>query len=486
MFKSVIDRLRGNDKKKIPPGNNDTKAGGDGMNASLGRNDTRKILRLGLDYGTSASKLVIRDEEAPGGARAYVVGNNNGGYRFPSSVYYVPSDGRLLLGVRPPPGKEAVEYHSIKMRVAEDAVNGEARYFYGNRFDYPRGWSSKDLAVLSVWYLLSEASRWGKSAFPRFGEVLISVTMGIPMSFQDDQRIKAAFLDVIRAAQRLQKIHGLLKESEIEADPALALIKDSLDHVIKNPIDEDRHRAWLRTEAESALFWAFHSPSVPPGLYAKVDIGAGTTNCSTFTIPEAYNEGAQLWRKEKIGFFSALSGCLGTDALHEQMLKTLPNISSSDDLKGKENDILARQADCGIGNLVREIYTEVHQKNWQKARRVYPSEEAWKNFMVIVIGGGGQIDRVRDEFKNHPSPNWKHWSDYHPQLKIMPLSIPDDLFLGDRNGKPKQGDLPFLMVAYGLSNSEFSVPQVTSPQDTPPIRPYRNSVREIEEADAIR
>jgi hypothetical protein len=170
--------------------------------------------------------------------------------------------------------------------------------------------------------------------------------MGIPMSFQNSPKIKGAFLDVIRAAQRLHKKNGSMKGTDIDSDEALAFVKDSLEDVIKDPIGEDKHRTWLRTEAESALFWAFRSPSVPSGLYAKVDIGAGTTNCSTFIMQEDYDANSTVWRKDKIGFFSAMSGCLGTDALHEQMLKTLTDFGSSNDLSGKENDILTRRGDC--------------------------------------------------------------------------------------------------------------------------------------------
>lgn len=453
----------------------------------LGRTEPKKILRLGLDYGTSASKLVVRDEDAPGGARAYVVENPSGGYRFPSSVYHVPSESRFVLEAEPPTrGKEVIAYHSLKMRVAEDAVGGRARYFYGRRVEYPSGWSSKGLAVLSVWHLLSEARRWGRSAFPRHADVMIAVTMGIPMSFNDSPTIKKAFLEVIRAAQRLHKKNGSMTGREIDSAAALELVKSALNEVERDPIDADRHRAWIRTEAESALFWAFRSPSVPPGLYAKVDVGAGTTNCSTFIMEQDVDEDAGRWRKSKIGFFSALSGCLGTDALHEQMLKVLPNIRSSRELAGKENEILSCRGDCGIGEVVGKIYSEIHQRNWQAARRVYNSEEAWKEFLVIVIGGGGQIDRVRSALKRHPSPNWRHWANQRPQLRIMPLSLPDDLFMGDRKRRPAQGDLPFVMVAYGLSNSEFSVPKVTSPRDMPPMPPYRPPVRRIEEADAIR
>ena len=40
---------------------------------------------LGVDYGTSTSKLVLRDYAAPGGERSVLIGERNN-YLFPSIV----------------------------------------------------------------------------------------------------------------------------------------------------------------------------------------------------------------------------------------------------------------------------------------------------------------------------------------------------------------------------------------------------------------
>ena len=65
-------------------------------------------------------------------------------------------------------------------------------------------------------------------------------------------------------------------------------------------IAKDDLRAWIRTEAEAALLWPFHSPAVPEGPYAKIDIGAGTTNASISRVvadPETGSAYSEAWRR---------------------------------------------------------------------------------------------------------------------------------------------------------------------------------------------
>ena len=45
----------------------------------------KRLFHLGLDYGTSAAKLVLRELDTPGGSRAHVI-KWKGSYRIPSTV----------------------------------------------------------------------------------------------------------------------------------------------------------------------------------------------------------------------------------------------------------------------------------------------------------------------------------------------------------------------------------------------------------------
>src|SRR5437867_3137930 len=118
----------------------------------------RRRLHLGIDYGTSTSKIVVRDFGAPGGEIACVAGFQ-GGYRFPSSVAIVGD--KLFLGCTPenPDLRGAQWFHSVKMRVAGTCKGDVGRYFYGPISKLPNGLTARDLAALTVWWLISEGNR---------------------------------------------------------------------------------------------------------------------------------------------------------------------------------------------------------------------------------------------------------------------------------------------------------------------------------------
>jgi hypothetical protein len=97
-------------------------------------------------------------------------------------------------------------------------------------------------------------------------------------------------------------------------------------------------RFWLRSEAEADMFWPVRCPSVPPGPYAEVDIGAGTTNA--VSIWERNH--LRRWIKESLGFYGAQSVETGTDAIDARLAQEL-RIPAAQclSLRGHERQYLA-------------------------------------------------------------------------------------------------------------------------------------------------
>src|SRR5262245_54911748 len=98
----------------------------------------RRRIHLGIDYGTSNSKLVVRDFEAAGGERAYVVCDDESP-RFSSSLSVVKD--KALFGLRRSDRgsflREARWFESVKMRVASEVKAGSPRFFYGVPTPFP-------------------------------------------------------------------------------------------------------------------------------------------------------------------------------------------------------------------------------------------------------------------------------------------------------------------------------------------------------------
>lgn len=83
---------------------------------------TKRRVHLGIDYGTSASKIVFRDYGAPGGEVAVVV-LRYGSFRIPSRVCVTSSE--LVFGDKWKEREECAIFESVKMQTAA-AVSGKS------------------------------------------------------------------------------------------------------------------------------------------------------------------------------------------------------------------------------------------------------------------------------------------------------------------------------------------------------------------------
>src|SRR5206468_192071 len=94
----------------------------------------------------------------------------------------------------------------------------------------PEGLSAKDLAILTVWFLFSE----GVNAISRFlrcpvGDLGITMTLGIPMSFYEDEVLRTTFLEIALRARAIYHYCGRMTNGQIGLEPARCLLKERRD-----------------------------------------------------------------------------------------------------------------------------------------------------------------------------------------------------------------------------------------------------------------
>jgi hypothetical protein len=424
---------------------------------------TLRPIHLGVDYGTSTSKLVLRDYAAPGGERAVLIGERNN-YLFPSIVSC--SADKIFLGHKPSgglvKGEKVTGYESIKMRVAEEVKNSPGRYYYGPQRDFPTGFHASDFATLSVWSLISEGERAARDVL-KIPEIRLGMTLGIPMSFFADPELREAFLMIARTAWHLYRTHGPIAGDTLNLADARKWL-DEAHHAVqlKDPIPPTKIRDWIRSEAEAAMLWAFQSPGVPSGPYLKVDIGAGTTNASMFRIVDSFIAGQ--WVKSGFAFFGTYSGPHGMDAIDHALATHLSiDVDNCLELRSHEDRLLH---DSAALNAVQQAFRQVRDSELQAWRRGYskimtsPFElENWGQANVFVIGGGSLVSPLRSFLSTHPNGQ-------NIDLPQRQPEVPSDLY-------PEQGTtisatlLPFVNVAYGLSNLGLAVPEAETPDTIP-------------------
>jgi hypothetical protein len=154
-------------------------------------------VHLGIDYGTSMSKMVFRDNAGARGESAILV-LHNGSVRIPSRVCMIATE--LLFGDDTKSSADCAVYDSLKMRVAVE-VSGEPKYFVGPEIKLPDGFTAVDLAALTVWFLISEGQRAiAANCDGRMEGVEMRMSMGVPMAFFDNRQLRASFLSIANRA----------------------------------------------------------------------------------------------------------------------------------------------------------------------------------------------------------------------------------------------------------------------------------------------
>ncbi len=419
-------------------------------------------LRLGVDYGTSRSKLVITDYGAVDGERSFVVRHPEYGdeYRIPSSICAIEDSLRFGFTAEALADRVPV-YRSLKMLCAYPDR------FYGDHVPLPSGLSARDLATLYVGHLI----HIGRDAAVRYAnqfraEPSLSVTLGVPMAQLDDKRLHKMFVNIAREAFELEKrlnLHSTI--SVLDATNALAEVRSELDGTYpKQPRD------WVRSEAEAALFWAHRSPDIGYGRFACVDVGAGTTSASWFHISATRTGGVLV--NDRLSFYGAACAPPACDAVDQVLAKHMDGATNLGDIREREIQLIKNLPDEGKDALA-DVLSEIAGVFGDASVHAFEKEKsllAWKHIgCVFFLGGGTKLSAVRNRLIEQKC-DWLLRSD-----PIADPGVPTDLT--EEDGAELRADPTFLLVAYGLARRLGDVPDTFTPGqigDYTPSRPTRD------------
>lgn len=390
---------------------------------------------LGVDYGTSASKLILRHFEAPGGERAYLLEPNNS-FRIPSGVTFRRQE--IVLS-----SNDAGALRSLKMRCAGEVTNKLPDYFFGELKDIPFNLSSEDLVTLTIWRLISI----GHLAAVKLSgntDFKMGMTLGVPMSFLDDNELGEVYLKIARVAYHIYTNHGPIGLDTIGVDLAMELLNSCRSAVDKKPsIPEANRRNWIRSETEASMFWSFKSPATPASPFFCADIGAGTTDSCAFMINDELINGHRM--KDNLVFFGAHSHPVAMDAFQFT----------------EDEDKWCREV---RGGLVRSA-----QKAFSRIMGNVFSVNQWSDPKLIILGGGAMNVKLCRALQKHPMVNFKD-----TDLSILDLLTPTDLMRLDGTAA-KPSDVVFTSVAYGLAQIGEAVPLAERPSEVQQVRRHATS-----------
>jgi hypothetical protein len=416
----------------------------------------KRIIHLGVDYGTSTSKLIFRDPQAPGGTRVAPIWHKNR-FRIPSTV--VVESGTLRFGhergaLQPRPDRRWLE--SLKMRVPGE-VEGRA---YKRGEALPEGFSASDLVTLTLYWLVSLAEgavlshlKWEPKDRGSLG---LTLALGIPTSFYESRRLHQHFADLGSRAAMLRRERGPLGGESLSFDAARALLEQAAALVPKGsgPLQD------VYPESQAGLWWAFKSPTISEGRFAEVDVGAGTTNASVFSLYDA----GQDARKERLHVFGAAAVHQGMDDVDRALAGWEGTPDEWSKMRGQEGKLLESEAAARACHVpMASIYAGfgLAWKRGAKKNGAYPLElKYWLkgNFNLILSGGGSLVRAVRRQLARLPGQGSR-------LEKIVEPQLPAEL-MGSRGGLPREM-VSFALVAYGLSDPDLEFQQLQLPAEMP-------------------
>lgn len=437
------------------------------------RRVTARRLQVGLDFGTSTTKVMYR-ELGTAEPRVRLLNFKHGLSDYPD--YCLPSiatfDKRANLHL----GEAAVKQLAplgwgaglsrLKMLIAGRV---DPRYLdsdWNDRFrDHVRMALGDDMAcspeALAATYLAAVMRRIRRQLQREYGSDTLDLIFNtcVPVDQSERTPVVMAFERVIATAAELERNASGGGTPRSWLDDAMRRIPE-----IAYDTEDDAQRVFLMPEAVATAAGYVTSINRRSGIHAVVDIGAGTTDVSICLLTLAKKGGATTY------WYAARSIPMGAARIEGILANALAPrwapVSQNLIHRALSNDP-ALASECGtlVEDELRRMWNGT-VKAWSDAYGHDARESAWTREQVTVFltGGGAQIPAARTVF----AKSWmKNWGPYACQIIPTPESF------DPRNAAPFQR----LSVAFGLATPlpelGTHVMPSKSPNHTPPPPPVR-------------
>jgi hypothetical protein len=418
------------------------------------RRDTLDLV-IGLDFGTAATKVVVRSPFYAGGRAVAVsfgeLGHQSSPYLLPTRVWsqfdggfaLTPrGEGAWLTGL-----KLSLMNLGSKTREAGPLEEGEA-----DRLAPAVGYLALVLAETQARVIATERETWG-----RF-DIRWALNLGIPSAGYDDTPTRVVFRRAARAAWALSQAGGAV--SSIRA--AALLRRD--DAMTPNPAIEV-----VPEVAAQAVGYA-RSALRDPGLHLLVDVGATTLDICAFVLHRADG-------RDRYELLTATVERLGVRELHQARVDALScRAVVVDDFLAPVPETMA-EYHPGCACSRRDVDGEFRGRGCRLIMRDLvllkrdrdPNSPRWKSGLPVFLCGGGsnmwlysQVVRDADEeFRRGTIAAGLHRRTLPKPAQLANDELDETLFHR-------------LSVAYGLSFDALDIGEITPPNeiaDVPSARP---------------
>jgi hypothetical protein len=423
-------------------------------------------ITVGLDFGTSTTKVCMRKELGGDDVAIYPIPLNSESIST-KSKFLCPSllsikNGKVFFGDRALQEKEQLIPHlkvCIACEINKSDREGHIDCVYQKKcpFDhlaFPV--KASEMATLYLAWVMKKARANIPRELTSKELPLFTYNLGVPVKQLDENPLLESYRKISHDAWRLSEgLHQGIKINQ--AVDWIAELEDvEIPSIESSPIQ-------LAPETNAAIVAYLKSSDSLPGLYGIIDIGAWTSDISFFRLTDinmmetateilafygagVYHKAAnsidkriaqclmELWGIDSVNKFDInnieawIRNCREQDSWNEEVsFKTIFDHIDSRSIPSVSIDF-SRES---ISEAVLRCFTTTWKEAFQKEK----VPDRWKNLVVFIIGGGEN----EECFQN------KIMSNFSDKLEIKHISYSNiDL-------PPNSNDMKRLGVAIGLS-----------------------------------
>lgn len=456
----------------------DNKKRTDTLGQVIRRKQKKAHLQVGLDFGTSATKVVYSQLGRRG---SRVINFNHNLPNYPNyclpSLGAIDDSGKLLLGI------EAAKFLSdkewdlglqrFKVIVAgnhdlsfKDHLSHEKFYAYLKSRGYDTQFTPERLTAIYLAYTMNRC-RCIIESLPEYRDAELDIAFNIcmPIDHIENNILNSVFEKIFSLAERIEQDW---RKSGKDFDPLGA------SYDLENKSYELEKRVFAVPEAVAAMASYLISLRKEEGLHAIIDLGAGTTDVSICNLSILSGESTNYWYAarnipkgtiniERI-IASFIKGCAkGSLCTCCDVYNYLNNIRING-FHAMASDENNKQLRATILNEISSLRdSKEYYQTWGSAYKRLKKQTKWEKVEIFLCGGGANLPHVEDVF----SRPW--WKNIQTNYAVGRLPTPDDYDAGE-SGAPFER----MAVAYGLARpspefEDYVLPAEVGDHTPPPL-----------------